>query len=320
MRSLISAGLAILIALAAIGIGSGALPGALAQYSGPEPAHLVLSVDNGTDARLNRMDWDVNAWAPLVPAASVRASDYIDLSGRTTVRILCANLTVIEQRGSEVPRCDPLPDPAFVYLDDPTWTSSPDDLQVTVAGEGVEAPPEVDDPGAFTLVPLAEADRAAIVEQSEAILAVDASPEARAFALASYYRTEGLLFDAVSALTALPDLGCTERRPTVELTPDDGLSVLESPVLYLRLGELFQMLGQDEDAGRNYTCAAEIALALNDPANAALAFARRANLADDTAAASELYQAAIDNYAALGAIEQANAMLQICGLRNCTLE
>jgi len=320
MRKLTLIGLILLAVIAALPAGAG-LRDAGAQGRDRTPVNLVLSVDNGVEARLNRMDWDVNAWAPVVPGTGVRASDYIDLLGRTTLTILCTDLKPLEQRGSEVPRCDAYPStPLFFYADDPAWTGDDGPTSVRVTDADPDSfPPEIRDPDALDLSVLDGDDRARVAEQTQAITGLDLSPEGTAFALASYYRGQGMLLDAIGALTALPDLGCTERRPAVEPPPANRRPLVQSPVLYLRLGELYEMIGQVEDAGRSYLCAADLAEALDDPANAGLAYARQANIAEDTAQAIDLYQRAIDNYALLGAMDAAQFMLDTCGLRNCAM-
>jgi hypothetical protein len=304
----------VLIGIVALGVG----PFAAAQdTSTPEAAHLVLSV-TGSGARINRMDWDLNAFAPVFPGASVRASDYIDLTGRTTVMVLCTDLTLIDQRGSEVPRCDQYPTiTAFYYVDDPTWKADPSQTINTLPDETI--PPEVTDPGAHQTSELSGSTLDEVLSAVETIngLAVDGA--AQAFALSSYYRTQGALFSALGALTTLPDLGCTARRPSVTPPTGEDRPLVQSPVTYLRVGELYEMLGQPDDAVRNYSCAADLADALSDPADLALAYARQANVINDPVQVIQFYQTAIDNYAGLGATTQANALLDICGTRNCTL-
>ncbi|MBN1680695.1 MAG: tetratricopeptide repeat protein [Anaerolineae bacterium] len=301
--------------------GPGASRQVIAQDGGPELAHLVLDVINDGDARINRMDWDVNAFAPLFPATSVRESDYIDISGRTTLTILCADLTLIEQRGSEVPRCQPYPAvAAFYYVDDPSWSGP--DAPVTVVVSSPDAagiPPEVRNPSAYSLDPLTDDEMAQVAGAVGTITGLGVSPEAQAFALSSYYRGQGMIFDSLAALLVLPDLGCSERRPFVD--PPAGIErpLVQSPALYVRLGEIFQVLGQNEDALRYYRCATELAETVGDPANTALAYARQANLMEDSEQATQFYQVAIDNYMSLGALASANTMLEICGSRNCTL-
>ena len=320
MRKLTLIGLILLAVVTALPAGSG-LRDAGAQGRDRTPVNLVLSVDNGVEARLNRMDWDVNAWAPVTPGTGVRASDYIDLLGRTTLTILCTDLKLLEQRGSEAPRCDPYPyTPVFFYADDPAWIGEGASGAVWVTDvDPASFPPEIRDPDRIDLRLLEGGDLARVTEQTQAILDLDLSPEATAFALSSYYRGQGMLIDAIGALTALPDLGCTERRPAVEPPTADRRPLVQSPVLYLRLGELYELIGQNEDAERTYLCAAALAEALDDPANAALAYARQANIAEDTAQAIALYQRAIDNYALLGAMDAAQLMLDTCGLRNCAM-
>lgn len=313
MRTRVS--LVILIVLIALAAGP-----VWAQGGGLQPAHLVLSVDNGTEARLNRMDWDVEAWAPLFPATSVRSNDYIDLQGRTTVMILCADLTLVDQRGSESPGCDPYAyGEAFIYADSPRWLPDDEARGAIPILSDESVPPEITDPGAISMQVLGEGDLAAITQQADMILNLPVSEEAQAFALSSLYRAQGLFIDSIRELTALPDIGCSARRPFVDPPSGDTISLVQSPVLYLRLGELFQLVAQDEDALRYYQCAAEQAEALSDPSSTALAYARQGAMAADPAEAIRLYQLAIDNYAALGATEDANAMLEICGSRNCTL-
>lgn len=320
MRKLTLIGLILLAAIAAMPAGVG-LRDAGAQGRDRTPVNLVLSVDNGVEAQLNRMDWDVNAWAPVVPGTGVRASDYIDLLGRTTLTILCSDLTPLEQRGSEVPRCDSYAsNPVFFYADDPGWTGADGPAAVAVTDpDPASFPPEIRNPDEIDLRLLEGDDLTRVSERTQTISELGLPPEATAFALSSYYRGQGMLFDAIGALTALPNLGCTERRPAVEPPPADRRPLVQSPVLYLRLGELYEMIGQAGDAERSYLCAAELAEALDDPANAGLAYARQANIAEDTAQAIALYQRAIENYALLGAMDAAQLMLDTCGLRNCAM-
>jgi hypothetical protein len=303
----------ILIGLVVLGVG----PYAAAQNATtPDAAHLVLSV-TGSGARINRMDWDLNAFAPVFPGASVRASDYIDLSGRTTVMVLCTDLTLIDQRGSEVPRCDQYPAiTAFIYVDDPAWKADLPQTINTLPDESI--PPEVTNPGTYQTSQLSGSALDATLSAVETINALAVDDAARAFALSSYYRTQGALFSALGALTALPDLGCTARRPSVTPPTGEDRPLVQSPVTYLRVGELYEMLGQPDDALRNYACAADLSNTLSDPADAALAYARQANVINDPVQAIQFYQTAINNYAGLGATTQANTLLDICGSRNCT--
>jgi tetratricopeptide (TPR) repeat protein len=311
--------LPILIGIAMLAAAPGAILPATAQGgASPEPAHLVLSVDNGTEARINRMDWDVNAWAPLFPGASVRASDYLDLAGRTTLSILCTDLSLIDQLGSEAPSCNPYPGtPAFTYPDDPTWTMRDQSGAVVTLPNGT-IPPEVRNPGSYSVSVLGGADLDALNAQVSTIMGLSVPPEAQAFALSSLYRSQGILFDALGVMTAISDLGCSERRPAVEPPPADARPLFQSPAVYLRVGELYEMLGQSEDAIRNYRCAGDLAQATNDPAGLALAYARQANLADDPTQAIQFYQQAINNYAQLGAKNDVDALVNLCGARNCT--
>jgi tetratricopeptide (TPR) repeat protein len=307
-----------LIVIMALGV----LPNAAAQDTGtsPEPAHLVLSV-TGSGARINRMDWDLNAFAPVFPGASVRASDYIDLSGRTTVMVLCTDLTLLDQRGSEVPRCNTYPNlTAFYYVDDPAW-SAPDKAitVVTLPADLANIPAEVNKPNSYNQDELVGGELELVLSGVNTINGLDLSAEAKAFALSSFYRSQDVYFEALGALTALPDLGCTARRPTVSPPEGEDRPLVQSPVTYLRVGELYEMLGQIDDALRNYSCAADLAQAVSDPADTALAYARWANVTNDPVEAIQFYQIAIDNYAGLGAAEQANTLLEICGSRNCTL-
>jgi tetratricopeptide (TPR) repeat protein len=208
---------------------------------------------------------------------------------------------------------------AFFYLDDPTWVPTENPDRVVVGSTDTSAiPQEIDNPGGFNLEALEGDALARVSERTDTILSLDISAEAQAFALSSYYRSEDMLFDAIGVLSAT-DLGCTERSRTVELSGNTERTFAESPVVYLRLGEMYQMLGQRDDAERYYRCSADLATNLQDPANAALANARLANIAQDAAQATEFYQNAINNYMALDATTNANAMLEICGLRNCTL-
>lgn len=310
----------VLLGLVALGSGAPAYVTAQGDY-GPEPAHLVMSVDGEGDARLNRMDWDVNAWAPLYPGTGVRANDYIDLSGKATVSILCADLTLIEQRGSEVPRCYAAPEPTFIYLDDPGWVPSPEETQTVVvfSSDLSGLPPEILNPGGVNLNELTGDEASRVSAQRDTILALNLSPEAQAVALSSLYRTQGMTFDAISVLITLPEIGCSTRRPFIEPPAEGERPLLQLPVVYIRLGESFQILGQTEDAQRYYNCAGELAQTLGDPANGALAFARQANMAEELAVKTQLYQSAINNYMQLGAVEDADVMLNRCGSSNCTM-
>jgi hypothetical protein len=248
----------------------------------------------------------------------VRASDYVDLSGRTTIVIVCTDLTLIDQRGSEVPRCDPYPaDPAFYYLDDPAWLP-PDGPIIVTTGASTQVPEGVNSSG-INFDELTGGDLDRVTRYTQSILGLSLADDARAFTLASFYRSAGMTFDALNVLTALPGLGCSARRPAVELPAGGGVTLATSPVTYLRIGELYQLLGMNEDALRNYRCAAELADQLQSPADQALAFARQANVVDQPNSAVQFYQIAINGYAGLGAMENANAMAEICGLRNCTV-
>lgn len=286
----------------------------------PVPAHLVLSVGSGGEARINRMDWDVNAFAPVFPGSGVRASDYIDLSGRSTVVVLCTDLAVLEQRGSEVPRCNPYPDnPAFYYFDDPVWTPPDGPLTVaTLPADMASTPPEIDT-SVYNRTELSGGDVDAVINQMNTITGLNIPNDSKVFALASLYTGKNLYFEALSAFTALPDLGCSARRPTVDPPTGEEILLVHTPVVYLRIGELYQILGLTDDALRYYRCALDLSQAVNDPASAGLAYARQANAINDPVQATQLYQAAIDNYAVLGAQDNLTDLLEICGSRNCTL-
>ncbi len=320
MRKLMITGL-ILIVFVALG----AVPLVTAQdytpgSASPVAAHLVLSVGSGGEARINRMDWDVNAFAPVFPGSAVRASDYIDLSGRSTVLVLCTDLVVLDQRGSEVPRCNPYPtNPAFYYYDDPVWTPPDGPITVTMLPPDMASPPPEIDASVYNQIVLSGGDLDAVISQTNTIIGLDIPADAKVFALASFYTGKNLYFEAVSALTALPDLGCSARRPSVDPPSGDEILLVHTPVVYLRLGELYQILGLKDDALRYYRCALDLASAVNDPASAGLAYARQANTINDPVQATELYQAAIDNYASLGAQDNLSVLLDICGSRNCTL-
>ncbi len=285
----------------------------------PEPASLVLTVDNGADARLNRMDWDVNAWSLLLPGTSIRGSDYIDLAGRTTVRVLCPDLTVLDQRGSEVPQCNPYPAvTAFFYVDDPAWTAHGQNTAITVLPADIASLPADLDPGSYGAQELSGAGLDLVRNGIGTIQGLDLPDDAKAFALSSLYRSQGALLDAVGVLTALPDIGCTERRPSVDAPTGDARPMVQSPVLYLRLGELYELLGLTSNASLQYQCALDLSNALGDTADAALASARWANIATDPGQAIQFYQQSINAYAQLGAQQDMQAVLDVCGLRNCT--
>lgn len=307
----------IMIALAALGP-------AAAQGNDPrgdvaEPTHLVLALAEDGQARINRMDWDVNAFAPVSVGLSVRSSDYLELAGRTTLLILCTDLTVLDQRGSEVPRCDTYArTTAFYYADDPAWSMDGQTPTIVSLPPDLARIPEGVNPAAYPTQPLSGGALEALLAQAGTIAALPIAPEAQIFALASLYRGQGLIFEALSALLTLPDLQCSARRPTVDVRAAAN-PFAASPVTYLRLGELYDILNLPEDALRSYRCAADLAVALGDKATAALAFARQANREPDPVRATALYQEAINAFAELGGQSQATTMLEICGLRNCTM-
>lgn len=306
----------LLTAIVLIIAGSLPVPGAAAQGGGSTPAHLVLSVNDGIDAQLNRMDWDIAAWSPVFPGTVLRSGDYIELAASTTALVLCTDLTLLEQRGSESAQCNPYPyDTFFIYTDDPMWTAEDEAQQIQVLSTD-SFPPEVTDPGTLPLVQVSDDQRAQVEQQISQINGLGLSDDAAAFAAASFYRGQGLIIDAIQTLITLPGVECTARRATVTDPPADERSLVKSPVFYLRLGELFQIIGQNEDAQRYYLCASDLAERLSDPADAALAYARQANIAEPADAVG-LYQLSIDRYAALGAVDAASAMLEMCGSRNC---
>ncbi len=280
-----------------------------------DAVHLVLSVESDGGVNINRFNWDVQALSPVYPGTSVGTSDFLDLSGRSRVIVLCTDLQIVEQLNSEVPRCNPYPNvTAFFSADDPTWI--PDSGPVMVFDPA--ALPEGIDASAAELETLSNAAQTETTTLTQTIQGLGLSEEAEAFAVASVYRTEGLYLDAIATLLDLPDIECQRPRGVTAPTGTDR-PLVKSPVLYLRLGELYQMIGQDEDAGRYYECAAVLAEALQDPANLGLAFARWANISEDPGQAIQFYQNAINNFALLGAADYADAMLEVCGSRNCTM-
>lgn len=321
MRKLVSLLVVMVLSLAAFsGVVAQDSQDAVPVAGSAEPAHLIVTVASGGEARVNRMDWDVNAFAPVYPGTGVRASDYIDISGRTTLQILCADLSLLEQRGSEVPRCDPYPaDPAFFYASDPAWTM-PDGVRtvVTYPANLATIPAEVVNPGGYNLNELVGGQLDVVIAQRDAIQSLGMSANAQAYALGSLYRGEGMIFQALAELVAMEGLECIARRPSVTPPSGDTYTLVQSPVVYLRIGELYELLGQREDALRNYRCAADLAQTVGDTAGTALAFARWGNLEPDPAAAIQYYQESINNYAALGAAD-AEIMLEICGSRNCAM-
>lgn len=284
-----------------------------------QPAHLVLSVTDGGEALINRMDWNVNAFAPVQPGTSVRSGDYIDVSGRTTLVILCADLKRIEQLGSEAPQCDPYANnPAFLYPDSPVWSMVGQRVTVVTFPANLANVPDGIDTAQFTVSELSGGALDTVVGMQQTIMGLSLEPEQQAFALGSLYRGQGMIFEALVTLTALTEGQCS-RTPSVN-AGQTGTQIAASPVLYLRIGELYDILGLIDNAARYYQCAAGLAQDAGDQASAGLAFARQANIAPDPVQAIDLYQLAIDNYAALGANDDASDLLDICGARNCTLE
>ncbi|HEX3052511.1 MAG TPA: tetratricopeptide repeat protein [Aggregatilineaceae bacterium] len=308
MRTRIS--LLVLVAMLLTGAGVTAT----AQKSS-DAVHLVLSVESDGGVNINRFNWDVQALAPVYPGTSVGASDFLELMGRSRVVVLCTDLQIVEQLNSEVPRCNPYPKvTAFFAADDPSWT--PDSGPVMVFDPA--ALPEGIDASAAELETLSGNALDETNTLTQTIQGLGLSAEAEAFAVASVYRTEGLYLDAIATLLDVPNIECQRPRGVTAPTGTDR-PLAKSPVLYLRLGELYQLIGQDEDAGRYYECAAVLAEALQDPANLGLAFARWANLSEDPGQAIQFYQNAINNFATLGAADFANDMLEVCGSRNCTM-
>jgi tetratricopeptide (TPR) repeat protein len=315
MRTWITIGLVVLIAL---GLGGRAA----AQEQGQArtvAAHLVLAMSQGGVAEINRMDWDVNAFAPLALGEGVRSNDYIEVSGDTSLAILCADLQLIEQRGSEVPPCNQYIDtPMFSYTEDPVWRPSDAASTIVVFPPDLAlVPVEISDPGAFNQSVLTGGDLDQVVSARDTILDLSVPGEAKAYALSRLYRNQDMIFDALGVL--LPDLECTARRAFVEPPGPNERLLFKSPAVYLHAGEMFQMLGQTEDAVRYYTCAADLADATGDTANLALAFARLGNATEEPGQKISFYQQAIDTYAALNAPELVNGVLEICGRGNCSV-
>jgi tetratricopeptide (TPR) repeat protein len=301
-----------------------ALPYAAAQDSDPrgdtqQPAHLVLSVTDGGEALINRMDWNVNAFAPVQAGTSVRSGDYIDVSGRTTLKILCADLKLIEQLGSEAPQCDPYAaNPAFLYPNSPVWSMVGQRITVVTFPSNLASTPDGVETSQYSVNELAGGNLDTVVAMQQTITGLALEPEQKAFALGSLYRGQGMIFEALNTLTAITEGQCS-RTNSVNAS-QTGTQIAASPVLYLRIGELYDILGLTNDAARYYQCAVGLAQENGDQASAGLAFARQANIAPDPVQAISLYQLAIDNYTDLGANDDASALLDICGQRNCTLE
>lgn len=284
-----------------------------------QPVHLVLHVADGGEALINRMDWNVNAFAPVYAGTSARSGDYIDLSGRTTLRILCADLTLIEQLGSETPQCDPYAYTlAFFYPNSPVWTMVGERVTVVTFPANLASTPPGVNVGQYTVDELTGGELDEVLAQQQKITALPLEPEQIAFALGSFYRGQGMIFEAVSTLTAITEGQCS-NRPTVN-TGQTTTQIAASPVLYLRIGELYDILALTQEAERYYQCAAGLAQEAGDQANAGLAFARQANIVADPVRAIDLYQRAINEYVALGAMDDARMLLDICGQRNCTME
>lgn len=314
MRTLISFALVLILAVTAVTlVPAGSMS---AQDAEREAVHLVLAVNSSGAVSFNRIEWGVTAFAPLFPGTGVRANDFMDVSADTTITILCADLALVRQRGSGVPDCSTyLQDPVFRYVDDPEWL--PADVGVVTVTESSPQPDEIFATGEFQVAAAGDSLLAAVTEQVSAIAALDVPDDAKAFALATYYREQGMTFDAVNALLALPEVGCQREGQTVAPPRADERPLAKLPVTYLRLGELYQELGNDDIAARYYGCAATLAETLEDPANLALASARWANIVD-IATATPLYQVAIDSYAQLGARGYAETMAEFCG-RDCRL-
>jgi hypothetical protein len=290
------------------------------QGTTSDPIHLVLSVESDGDVTINRIDWNVNGLSPVYPGTGVRGSDYLNLSGRSTLSVLCTDLQLIDQRNSEAPRCNTYPSiTAFFYADDPTWTPSSGAPTVVVTDPPTIPPEVTTDLGAFNLQTLSGDQQAQVSQVTNTIMSLGVDTAAQAVALSSYYTSQEMYFDAIGVMTSLPDLQCTAQRPKVQAPEGGKRPLLQSPVVYLRLGELFQMIGQIQDAQRYYQCAQELSDGLSDTADSALAYARLANVWPDPGQAIQFYQTSINLYVQLGATDYANSLLEICGSRNCTM-
>jgi hypothetical protein len=207
---------------------------------------------------------------------------------------------------------------AFYYVDDPAWTARNQNSAITLLPGDIASLPADIDPGSYGAQELSGSGLDLVRSGISTIQALDVPDDAKAFALASLYRSQGALLDAVGVLTNLPDIGCTERRPSVDAPTGEARPMVQSPVLYLRLGELYELLGLTPNASTQYGCALDLANALGDTADAALASARWANIATDPGQAIQFYQQSINSYAQLGAQGNVQAVLDVCGLRNCT--
>ncbi|NDJ74771.1 MAG: hypothetical protein GYB65_00815 [Chloroflexi bacterium] len=282
--------LILLVLLVGPALWSAAHPAGAQGGGNSDVTHLVLGIEgNAQEAVFNRLEWDFDAFVPLTPGTSLRANDYMEMPSGTTVWILCADLEIQSQSSVGVPPCSEYPEQtAFSFPDDPTWQ-----------------PGDEPDGGGTT-------DLSGAVNTINGLSVED---DVKAFALAALLRNNGQTADAIEQLTALPELGC--QRPGAVRVPDEAeYPLVQSPTLYLRLGELYEISGDSETAKRYYGCARTLADGLNDPATTALAAAREAN-ASEIGDAIPLYQIAINNYQAIGAVDYVEEMVSYCG-RDCT--
>ena len=279
------------------------------------PVHIIIGVDGEwSDMAFNRSAWeDYSATNPLSPGMALQDRDFVEISGSTTLRILCADLSASEMLANSAPECGATDTPAFINMDTPLWAFA--NVDVLITSDAIVMPDDLAD---SDLIPIMadDATRAQITQTLASIgeLGLEAGTQAyvEAYALAS----QGIYLDAVNTLLAVEDLQCTDRRNFVEVT--DGNSIYENPSVYLRMGEWYAILGNLNVSARYLQCAGELAEANADLLNVGLAYSRLAVVTEDAEARTASYQAAIDTFNALSADTAVADLLDACGSANCT--
>lgn len=274
----------------------------------PEVAHVVLEVE-GT-VGVSRDGWNVLSQTAVVPGMALRASDYLIFSGASQVKVLCADLSIQEVFSDGVVKCTSNPShPAFYYVDMLDWL--PDTNTVTTTAETV-LPDEVSE--AIELETLSSADTATLNSQRATIEALNLDDDIEAYVLASLYARYGLYYDAITTVSAHEDLQCKD----VALVRSLGASaMLESPTVYLRLGEWYYFVDDLANSEQMLTCSQQLATSNNDIGHVALASARLGDITTDGNPFT-FYQQAIDSFAQLQANNAVDNLLQTCGSRNCS--
>ncbi|MBI5931860.1 MAG: hypothetical protein HY862_21300 [Chloroflexi bacterium] len=284
------------------------------QSNEQEVTHLLLAV-SGT-VNINREGWDdYNTFSPAFPGTPVRARDYLQVAGNSQAIILCADLTVVEQYADGIVQCDSNPNPtAFVYLNEAVWKDAP---QPAPAATSLSTIPE--NANGVSTTTLSSQDEAILNAALSALSSLGLDEESLAYATANLYAQFGLYYDAINTILATSTRQCVER-PFVDADTSDGvISVFESPMTYIRLGEWYHMIDGADASDQFLHCGFELAGTLADIASQALAAARLADFSTDATDKINWYQQAINLYAPLTDSGSLQSLIEACGSSNCTL-